>query len=87
MQSKVVTTLQFLSIGLIWLFVISLDSWIISLLFVAKKLNDAINASVGIGIVAIPLFITIASVLTYVFIGLRRNAELEPMPSDKKPSS
>lgn len=78
MQSKLVTTLQFISIGLIWLFVLSLDSWIISLLFVAKKLNDAINASVGIGIVAIPLFLTIASVLTYVFIGLRRNAEEIP---------
>ncbi len=72
MQSKLVRTLQFVSIALIWIFVISLDVWIVSLLFVAKKLNDSINASVGIGIIAIPLFLTIAAILTYVFLGLRK---------------
>lgn len=71
-RKKTIQILQIVSISFIWLFVLSIDSWILSLLFVAKKLNDALNASVAIGIVAIPLFLIIASILTYVFIGLQR---------------
>jgi len=73
MQRKRIHILQIVSIALIWIFVLSIDSWILSLLFVAKKLNDALNASVAIGILAIPLFLIIASILTYVFVGLQKH--------------
>jgi hypothetical protein len=72
MHKKTIKTLQVASLIYIWIFVIAVDSWIISLLHVAQKLDDAINASVAIGIIAIPLFLTIASILTYVFVGLQR---------------
>jgi ABC-type dipeptide/oligopeptide/nickel transport system permease component len=72
MDKKVIRTLQIASIAYIWLFVLAVDIWILSLLRVAKKLNDAINASVAIGIVTIPLFLIIAIILTYVFVGLQR---------------
>lgn len=73
MKNKRIFLLQAGSIGLIWIFVLSVDTWIASLLFVAHDLNDALNASVAIGLLAIPLFLTIAIILTYVFVGLQRN--------------
>lgn len=73
MKKKTIQIIQIASIIYIWIFVISVDSWIISLLRVAQKLDDALNASVAIGIVAIPLFLTIAGILTYVFVGLQKN--------------
>ncbi|MFQ6604663.1 MAG: hypothetical protein ACE5D8_03815 [Fidelibacterota bacterium] len=77
MKDKTVFILQVASISLIWIFVFSVNTWIASLLFVAHRLNDAINASVAIGLLAIPLFFTIATILTYVFVGLQRNKPAE----------
>lgn len=73
MKNKTIYFMQIFSIGLIWVFVISIDAWILSLLLVAHELNDALNASVAIGLIAIPLFLAIASMLTYVFVGLQKN--------------
>ena len=75
MNSKRIILLQAISIGLIWVFVLAVDTWIASLLFVAHDLNDALNASVAIGLLAIPLFLTIAIILTYVFVGLQKNQQ------------
>ena len=74
--------MQIASLIYIWIFVIAVDSWIISLLRVAQELDDALNASVVIGIIAIPLFLTIASILTYVFVGLQKNRLEDEMQSD-----
>ncbi len=70
--SKAIFVAQLLSVLLIWVFVISITLWIINLIVLAIELNDAPGASVAISIVAIPVFITIASILTYVFIGLQK---------------
>ncbi len=79
MRRKTIKGMQIASLVYIWIFVIAVDSWIISLLRVAQKLDDALNASVAIGIIAIPLFLTIASILTYVFVGLQKHrVEDEP---------
>lgn len=72
MNKKLIRVLQIASLAYIWIFVIAVDTWILSLLRVAKKLHDALNASIAIGLIAIPLFLTIASVLTYVFVGLQK---------------
>jgi hypothetical protein len=73
MSVKAIRILQVLSLAYIWVFVLGLTVWIISLLRVSNELNDALNASVAIGIVAIPLFLLIASILTYVFISLQKH--------------
>jgi len=73
MRRKSIRTLQILSLAWIWIFVLTVDLWILSLVRVARKLNDALDASVAIGIVAIPLFLFIAGILTYVFVGLQRH--------------
>ncbi len=74
MTSRVVFVFQVLSLVAIWIFVLGISTWIIHLILVANKLRDAETASVGISLVAIPVFLTGAAVLTYVFIGLQRGA-------------
>lgn len=61
-----------MSLSLIWIFVISVAYWIIHLLLLSIKLNDAPGASIIISLVAIPVFLTLAVILTYVFIGLHK---------------
>ncbi len=65
--------MQVASISMIWIFVAAVTVWIINLIVTSIELHDAPNASVGISIVVIPIFFTLASVLTYVFVGLRRH--------------
>lgn len=64
--------LQVVSVALIWVFVLGISGWIIHLLRLSHRLRDVPSASVAISIVAIPVFLTGAGVLTYVFVGLRR---------------
>jgi len=64
--------LQVASVTLIWAFVLGIAVWVINLLLLSQRLHDVPSASVGISIVAIPVFLTGAGVLTYVFVGLRR---------------
>ena len=72
MNKKIIEGLQILSISLIWLLFIGIAVWIVTLIRESLKLHDAPDASVGISIVAIPVFFLLASVLTYVFVGLRK---------------
>lgn len=71
--AKITFLFQIISISLIWMFVFGITWWILRLLTTSIKLQDAIDASVGISILVIPIFITLASILTYVFVGLQRN--------------
>jgi arginine exporter protein ArgO len=64
--------LQVASVAMIWVFVLSISGWILHLLQLSHRLHDVFSASIGISIVAIPVFLTGAGVLTYVFVGLRR---------------
>jgi amino acid transporter len=72
MYAKTIYIAQVLSILLIWIFVIAIAIWIINLLLVSIELKDVPGASIGISIIAIPVFFALASILTYVFIGLHK---------------
>ncbi|MBI5418542.1 MAG: hypothetical protein HZA60_00475 [Deltaproteobacteria bacterium] len=72
MNKKTIEVLQILSISLIWVLFTGIAVWIVNLIKVSLELHDAPDASVGISIVAIPVFLILASVLTYVFLGLRK---------------
>lgn len=77
---KVIFVIQALALSGIWAFVLGISWWIIHLLRLSHQLNDVPSASIGISIVAIPVFLTGATVLTYVFVGLqrgRREGELD----------
>lgn len=60
--------------------IFGLISWIISLIFLARKLDDVPSASIGISIVAIPVFLTMLAVMWYVFFGIMRNREGQADP-------
>jgi len=82
--NKAIRIAQFLSVLLIWVFVITITFWIINLILLAIDLNDAPGASVAISIIAIPVFITLASILTYVFIGLHRKQDSLSLNREEK---
>jgi ABC-type dipeptide/oligopeptide/nickel transport system permease component len=63
---------QIASMAMIWVFVLGISFWIIHLLRLSHRLHDVPSASIGISIVAIPVFLTGAAVLTYVAVGIRR---------------
>ncbi|MCK5407139.1 MAG: hypothetical protein KAJ17_06795 [Candidatus Krumholzibacteria bacterium] len=75
MNPRILFAFQVLSLLGIWVFVLGISAWIIRLIWIAHRLNDMPGASLAISVVAIPVFLTGASVLTYVFIGLRRGRE------------
>jgi len=77
-ESNWIFLLQVASMAMIWVFVLGISGWILHLLSLSRQLNDVPGASVGISIVAIPVFLTGASVLTYVFVGLRRGRSEDP---------
>ncbi len=72
MNKKMIEVLQIVSISLIWVLFTGIAVWIVNLIKESVKLHDAPDASVAISIVAILIFLVLASVLTYVFIGLRK---------------
>ncbi len=72
MKKNITFIAQLVSLSLIWLFVISIAVWIINLISLSVELNDVPGASIGISIITIPVFFTLASVLTYVFVGLQK---------------
>ncbi|MFQ5719256.1 MAG: hypothetical protein ACE5IK_06880 [Acidobacteriota bacterium] len=66
--------LQVCSIVIMWVFLLTVVGWIVHLVRVARELRDAQTASLAISLVAIPVYMLVAGVLTYVFFGLRRGA-------------
>lgn len=71
-RRKKIFIAQLISLSLIWIFVISIAVWIVNLISLSIDLHDAPGASIGISLVAIPVFFTLASILTYVFVGLQK---------------
>jgi len=77
MTPRWVFALQILSVAMIWVFVIAISTWILHLLQLSRKLDDIPHASLAISMLAIPVFLLGASVLTYVFVGLRQGREVD----------
>ena len=65
-----VKKLQWVWLGCAILLVGGIIGWIIHLIRTAWALGDTPSASIGISIVAIPIFLVLLSVVLYVFWGL-----------------
>lgn len=74
-NKRLIGFLQVLSISLIWVLFAGIAVWIFNLIRQSLRLRDAPDASVAISIIAIPVFLLLASVLTYVFVGLRKGRD------------
>jgi uncharacterized membrane protein YcjF (UPF0283 family) len=64
--------LQFGTVSVMWIFSAAITLWVLQLVRVAYELKDSITASFGISLVALPIYWTLAAILTYTFFGLRR---------------
>lgn len=67
---RIVRRMQWAFAVAVILFVVGIVTWIIHLLRNAWWLGDVPSASIGISLVAIPVFVVLLSVVLYVFIGL-----------------
>lgn len=85
-EKDIIFTMQIISMAFSWVFVVAIAIWILNLIQVAHRLNDAFDASLAISIVAIPVFFTLAAVLTYVFWGLRKGRKREDAYSRYRPT-
>ncbi len=84
MQKKIIATAQLVSFLAMWIFVIGITIWIINLLTISVELHDAPGVSIGISMIAIPVFVTLASILTYAYFGFKKkdNSELKNSSED-----
>jgi uncharacterized membrane protein YeiH len=82
-QNRIIFIAQILSVSLIWVFVIGVGFWIANLISLSIELHDVPGASVGISIVAVPVFVILAGVLTYVFVGLQKKHLPSKKPEEK----
>ncbi len=81
-DSKLVLFLQFLLPISFTIAMTGIIVWIVSLIFLSRKLDDVPSASMGISIVAIPVFLVLLSIFWYVFLGIIRNQETEDEQSE-----
>jgi len=69
-SQRLVRGLQWVWVGCAFLLVGGIIAWIIHLIIASWRLDDVIQASVGISIVAIPIFLVFMGVILYVFWGV-----------------
>ena len=67
-----IRALQLLSIILMWTFLSAIVTWVLNMVRVSQSLGDALTASVGISLVAVPVYSLVAAILTYVYFGIQR---------------
>ena len=69
-SDRLVKRLQWIWVGGAFLLVGGIIVWIVHLIVASWRLDDVIQASVGISIVAIPIFLVFMGVIFYVFWGV-----------------
>jgi uncharacterized membrane protein (GlpM family) len=69
-SDRLIRRLQWIWLGGAFLLVGGIIAWIVHLIVTSWRLDDVIQASVGISIVAIPIFLVFMGVIFYVFWGV-----------------
>jgi len=67
---RTVRAIQWAMAGVAVLFIGGIITWITHLIRTAWRLGDVPSASIGISIVAIPVFLTLLGVILYVVVGI-----------------
>ncbi len=68
-------------LAVFWVSVIGIISWIVRLIQLSLELHDIPSASIGISLVAIPVFLLLLGLANYVFLGLLWDDSHEAHPS------
>lgn len=74
-DDKTASIIQYVIYALFCLFVAGIIGWIAHLIRLSWELQDVPSASIGISIVAIPLFSTLIGIFSYVFWGIKRGKQ------------
>ena len=69
-SDRLVRRLQWIWLGAAFLLVGGIIVWILHLIRASFRLGDVVSASVGISLVAIPIFLVFMGVVFYVFWGV-----------------
>ena len=69
-SDRTVRAIQWAMAGVAVLFIGGIITWITHLIRTAWRLGDTPSASIGISIVAIPVFLTLLGVILYVILGI-----------------
>ncbi len=67
---RTVRAIQWAMAGVAVLFIGGIIAWITHLIRTAWRLGDVPSASIGISIVAVPVFLTLLGVILYVVVGI-----------------
>ena len=79
---RAVRTAQFVLLIMFWGFVVGIIVWIAGLIRLSLQLQDLPSASIGISIVAVPVFLLLLGVVNYVFWGMLSSANKEADSDD-----
>ena len=71
MAAGLIRVLQLITITLMWIFALGVVVFVVWLVFVAARWHDALNWSLVIAVVFLPVYLIVAATLTYVYFGLR----------------
>ena len=72
-EAKSIIPLQLVLLLLMWSFAIGFSIMIVRILLISMDLKDAAGFSVVVSLIAVPVLLLLASILTYVFVGLHKN--------------
>lgn len=86
MPERAVKAVQWAMAGAAVFFIVGIVTWISHLIRTAWRLEDVPSASIGISLVAIPVFLTLLSVILYVFWGLLADPGPEREPPAQPPA-
>ena len=85
-EARMVWTVQLGILALFWVFVIGIITWILRLIRLSLQLDDIPSASIGISLVAIPVFLLLLGVASYVVWGIPAAAKKEAAEKRKSDS-
>lgn len=76
-RARIVFFFQIASLMGIWFLFMGIVFWLANSMKLAIEFHDAPRATLGITVLAMLVFITLAGVLTYVFVGLQLGKKKE----------
>jgi len=75
MPKRMIRLLQLFTIAGMWAFTLGVLTFVPRLVVVAARWHDALNWSLVIAIIFLPVYVTVAATLTYVYFGLQRGRD------------
>ncbi len=69
-STRAIVVAQFAILGTFVLFAAGVIGWIVHLVRLSFDLDDVPDASMAISLIAIPVFLTLTALVTYVVVGL-----------------